>query len=261
MRPLWREGGTHHEVIWKLRKKTREFQQMRGVSESEGGRNAPGRCGHWSVSVATQRFLVRSNLLQALTCIHRKIFEISFYHWKIVPWWLFGQLWALMYWLLWCSKAYSLFCPHINKNDKNLQAPMWTLCHEWTGSGQVKGVCWVRLGQGVKKQVWVHTEEAELGSASSTHQEGNQWYCIKQPQSHSLFQLEYNRKLEACTKWGGKQATIYSETPQHSFIAKQNFKMEKSASRHCFQRLDLLSSTVTEMGCFCWMVCVWGKRA
>lgn len=132
-------------------------------------------------------------------------------------------------------------------------------CHKWTGSGQVKGACGVWLGQGVKKQVWVHTEGAELGSASSTHQEGNQWYCINQPQSHSL---EYNRKLEACTKWGGKQATIYSVTPQmHSFMAKQNFKKEKSKRRDHSQRLGLLSSTVTEMGCFCWMVCVWGKRA
>lgn len=61
---------------------------------------------------------------------------------------------------------------------------------------------------GSKKQVWVHTEGAELGSASSTHQEGNQWYCIKRPQSHSLFQLEYNTKLKACTKWGGEQDTI-----------------------------------------------------
>lgn len=58
---------------------------------------------------------------------------------------------------------------------------------------RLKVYVWVWLGQGVKKQVWVHTKEAELGSASSTH-------CIKQPQSHSLFQLEYNRKLEACTK-------------------------------------------------------------
>lgn len=175
---------------------------------------------------------------------------------------MFGQLWALMYWLLGCSKAYSLIFSHTLIRIMKICRRRCECCHKWTGSGQVKGVCGVWLGQGVKKQVWVHTEGAELGSASSTHQEGNHWYCIKQPQSHSLFPLEYNRKLEACTKWGGRQATIYSVTPQmHSFMAKQNFKKEKSERRDYSQRLDLLSSTVTEMGCFCWMVCVWGKRA
>lgn len=78
---LWRKGGTRHEVIWKLRKKTREFQQMRGVSESERERNAPGRCGRWSVSIATQMFLGQKQP-PPVSCIQQKTLEISFHYWK-----------------------------------------------------------------------------------------------------------------------------------------------------------------------------------